>query len=70
MCATPIAAFGELYHDGLSLALVAGVGLRTVAHVMHTYPTQAEAIKMAANAYARASLSPFRAWLRRTWVNR
>ena len=37
--------------NGISLAMVAGIGLRTVARVIHTYPTQAEAIKMAADAY-------------------
>jgi hypothetical protein len=37
----------------ITLAIVAGVGLRTLAHVIHAYPTQAEAIRKAADAYAR-----------------
>lgn len=68
--ATVVARHAGEMINGLSLAMVAGVGLRTVAHVIHTYPTQAEAIKMAANAFARADRSPFLGWLRRKWVNR
>jgi pyruvate/2-oxoglutarate dehydrogenase complex dihydrolipoamide dehydrogenase (E3) component len=54
----------------ISLAMVAGIGLRTLASVIHAYPTQAEAIKMAADAYNRTRLSPRLAWLARTWLNR
>ncbi len=60
---------GEMI-NGISLAMVAGIGLRTVARVIHTYPTQAEAIKQAANAFTRTRLSPLLAWLLRKWVNR
>jgi pyruvate/2-oxoglutarate dehydrogenase complex dihydrolipoamide dehydrogenase (E3) component len=60
---------GEMI-NGISLAMVAGIGLRTVANVIHTYPTQAEAIKQAAHAFTRTHRSPFRAWLLRKWVNR
>ncbi len=60
---------GEMI-NGISLAMVAGIGLRTVAHVIHTYPTQAEAIRQAAIAYTRTRLTPFLAWLLRKWVNR
>ena len=60
---------GEMI-NGISLAMVAGIGLRTVAQVIHTYPTQAEAIRQAANAYTRTRLTPFVAWLLRKWVNR
>ena len=60
---------GEMI-NGISLAMVAGVGLRTVARVMHTYPTQAEAIKMAANNYTRTRLTPLLRWLLRKWVTR
>ena len=56
--------------NGLSLAMVAGIGLRTVARVIRTYPTQAEAIKTAANACMRTRHSPFLGWLLRKWVNR
>jgi pyruvate/2-oxoglutarate dehydrogenase complex dihydrolipoamide dehydrogenase (E3) component len=43
---------GEMLSE-ITLAIVAGVGLRTLAHVIHAYPTQAEAIRKAADAYAR-----------------
>ncbi|MBC7731183.1 MAG: FAD-containing oxidoreductase, partial [Bacteriovorax sp.] len=60
---------GEMI-NGISLAMVAGIGLGTVARVLHTYPTQAEAIRMAANSYVRTRLTPFLGWLARTWLNR
>ena len=60
---------GEMI-NGISLAMVAGIGLRTLARVIHTYPTQAEAIKKAAEADTRTRLSPFLAWLLRKWLNR
>ncbi len=50
--------------------MVAGIGLRTVAHVIHTYPTQAEAFRQAAIAYTRSRLTPFVAWVLRKWVDR
>jgi hypothetical protein len=37
----------------ITLAIVAGVGLRTLARVIHAYPTQAEAIRKAADACTR-----------------
>ncbi|MEO7064097.1 MAG: mercuric reductase [Dokdonella sp.] len=43
---------GEMISE-ITLAIVAGVGLRTLARVIHPYPTQAQAIKMAADAYDR-----------------
>ena len=60
---------GEMI-NGISLAMVAGIGLRTLATVIHAYPTQAEAIKMAADAYTRTRLSPVLRWLSRRWLNR
>ena len=56
--------------NGISLAMVAGIGLRTLARVIHAYPTQAGAIKMAADAYTRTRLSPALGWLARRWLNR
>ena len=49
------------------LAMVAGIGLRTVARVIHAYPTQAEAIKKAADAYNRTRLTPAIRSLLRRW---
>jgi len=60
---------GEMI-NGISLAMVAGIGLRTLARVIHAYPTQAEAIKKAADAYTRTRLSPLLGWLLRKWLNR
>lgn len=39
-------------------AIVGGIGLNTLSTVIHPYPTQAEAIKKAADAYRRTLLSP------------
>jgi pyruvate/2-oxoglutarate dehydrogenase complex dihydrolipoamide dehydrogenase (E3) component len=68
--ATVVARHAGEMINGISLAMVAGIGLRTVANVIHTYPTQAEAIKQAAHAFTRTHRSPFRAWLLRKWVDR
>jgi len=43
----------------ISLAIVGNIGLGTIANVIHSYPTQAEAIKRAADAYNRTRLTPF-----------
>ena len=60
---------GDMINE-ISLAMVAGIGLRTVARVLHAYPTQAEAVRQAANAYTRTRLSPRLGWLLRKWVTR
>jgi pyruvate/2-oxoglutarate dehydrogenase complex dihydrolipoamide dehydrogenase (E3) component len=57
---------GDMINE-ITLAMVAGVGLRTVARVIHAYPTQAEAIKKAADAYNRTRLTPTIRWLLRRW---
>lgn len=49
---------GEMISE-LSLAIVAGVGLKTLGGVIHPYPTQAEAIRQVADAYNRTRLTPF-----------
>ncbi|MGH7634600.1 MAG: FAD-containing oxidoreductase, partial [Gemmatimonadaceae bacterium] len=43
---------GEMLNE-LTLAMVAGIGLRTVARTIHSYGTQADGIKLAADAYER-----------------
>ncbi|MGV8917078.1 MAG: mercuric reductase [Pseudomonas sp.] len=48
---------GDMINE-ITLAMVAGVGLRTLALVIHAYPTQAEAIRKAADAYNRTRLPP------------
>jgi pyruvate/2-oxoglutarate dehydrogenase complex dihydrolipoamide dehydrogenase (E3) component len=42
----------------LSLAMVGGLGLGTIANVIHPYPTQAEAIRQVADEYNRTRLTP------------
>ena len=58
---------GEMINE-ITLAMVAGIGLRTLARVIHAYPTQAEAIKKAADAYNRTRLTPTVRWLLRRWL--
>ena len=58
---------GEMINE-ITLAMVAGIGLRTLARVIHAYPTQAEAIKKAADAYTRTRLTPAVKSLLRRWV--
>lgn len=48
---------GEMISE-ITLAMVAKVGLKTIANVIHPYPTQAEAIKQVADAYNRSRLTP------------
>ncbi|MEO7938466.1 MAG: FAD-dependent oxidoreductase, partial [Burkholderiaceae bacterium] len=60
---------GEMINE-ITLAMVAGIGLNTLASVIHAYPTQAEAIRMAANAYQRTRLTPFVSKLARWWIRR
>jgi pyruvate/2-oxoglutarate dehydrogenase complex dihydrolipoamide dehydrogenase (E3) component len=61
---------GEMLPE-LTLALTRGIGLGRLARVIHTYPTQAEAIRRLGDAYRRTRLTPrvrrlFAAWLRWT----
>ncbi|MEO6974173.1 MAG: mercuric reductase [Rhodoferax sp.] len=54
----------------ITLAMMAGIGLRALAQVVHAYPTQADAIRQAAEAYTRTRLTPrIRSRLRR-WLAR
>ena len=50
---------GEIINE-ITLAMVAGVGLGTLAQVIHPYPTQAAAIQQAAEAYLRTRPAPSR----------
>jgi len=49
---------GEMISE-ITLAMVGGMGLGTIAGVIHPYPTQAEAIKQVGDAYNRTRLTPF-----------
>jgi pyruvate/2-oxoglutarate dehydrogenase complex dihydrolipoamide dehydrogenase (E3) component len=66
--ATVVARHAGEMINGLSLAITSGIGLRSLARVIHTYPTQAEAIKMAADAYNRTRLTPTVKSLTRRWL--
>lgn len=48
---------GEMISE-ITLAIVGKQGLNTLSSVIHPYPTQAEAIKKAADAYRRTLLTP------------
>jgi pyruvate/2-oxoglutarate dehydrogenase complex dihydrolipoamide dehydrogenase (E3) component len=57
----------------LTVAMVGKVGLKTISRAIHPYPTQAEAIKKAADAYKRTLLTPrvfnlFSQWMK--WQRR
>src|SRR5512134_176291 len=49
---------GEMINE-ITLAMVGSIGLGALANVIHSYPTQAEAVKQAADAYNRTRLTPF-----------
>jgi hypothetical protein len=51
----------------LTLAINRGVGLGTIASVIHPYPTQAEAIKKIADAFNRTRLEPWAKRLSSKW---
>jgi pyruvate/2-oxoglutarate dehydrogenase complex dihydrolipoamide dehydrogenase (E3) component len=48
---------GEIISQSTT-AMVGGLGLKTLAQVIHPYPTQAEAIRKVADAYNRTRLTP------------
>ena len=61
---------GEMLPE-VSLAIANGIGLGKIANVIHSYPTQAEAIRKLGDAYNRTRLTPlvkkvFGWWL--TWT--
>ena len=60
---------GEMINS-ISLAMVTGVGLQTLAKVVHAYPTQGAAIRQAAEAYARTRFSPLRFGRAQRWWSR
>jgi pyruvate/2-oxoglutarate dehydrogenase complex dihydrolipoamide dehydrogenase (E3) component len=58
---------GEMINE-ITLAMVAGAGLGMVAKVIHSYPTQAEGIRKAADAYLRSRLTPTLKKLSSRWL--
>jgi pyruvate/2-oxoglutarate dehydrogenase complex dihydrolipoamide dehydrogenase (E3) component len=59
---------GEMISE-ISMAMSAGIGLAALARVNHPYPTQSQAIKIAATAYQATISSPIRKWLRKQWLS-
>jgi pyruvate/2-oxoglutarate dehydrogenase complex dihydrolipoamide dehydrogenase (E3) component len=58
---------GEMINE-ITLAMVAGIGLRTLSKVIHASPTQAEGIKNAADACNHARSRPTIRSRRRRWL--
>lgn len=58
---------GEMISE-ITLAMVNKIGLGKIASVIHPYPTQAEAIRKAADAYNRTRLTPFVKKLFSNWL--
>jgi len=58
---------GDMLNE-ITLAMVAGLGLKTLSTVIHPYPTQAEAIKRIADGYNRTRLTPTVKRLFTTWL--
>jgi pyruvate/2-oxoglutarate dehydrogenase complex dihydrolipoamide dehydrogenase (E3) component len=67
--ATVVARYAGEMINGISLAITAGIGLKAFAKVIHAYPTQAEAIRMAANAFDRARIVPFVQGIASRWFS-
>jgi pyruvate/2-oxoglutarate dehydrogenase complex dihydrolipoamide dehydrogenase (E3) component len=59
---------GEMISE-ISLAMSAGLGLAALARVNHPYPTQSQAIKIAADAYLATVRRPIRDWLCHRWLS-
>ncbi len=67
--ATVVARHAGEMINGISLAIGSGMGLSALSKVIHAYPTQAEAIRMAANAYERTRLTPMVRGLAGRWLS-
>ncbi len=58
---------GEMINE-ITLAIVGKIGLSRLSNVIHSYPTQAEAIRQTADAYNRTRLTPFVKGLFSRWL--
>jgi pyruvate/2-oxoglutarate dehydrogenase complex dihydrolipoamide dehydrogenase (E3) component len=58
---------GEMINE-ITLAMTANIGLGGIAGVIHSYPTQAEAIKQVGDAYNRTRLTPFLKRMLSKWL--
>lgn len=68
--ATVVAPHAGEMINGLSLAITSGIGLRGLARAIQAYPTQARAIRLAADAYNRTRLTPTLKALASRWLAR
>lgn len=66
--ATVVARHAGEMINGISLAITAGIGLKTFAKVIYAYPTQVEAIRMAADAFEESRLSPLAGYMAKRWL--
>ena len=58
---------GEMLPE-LTMAITQGIGLGRIARIIHTYPTQAEAIRKLGDQYNRTRLTPFVRGLFQRWL--
>ena len=66
--ATIVASHAGEMINCITCAINSGLGLRALAEVIHPYPTQASAIKMAADSYNRTRLTPVFKALAKRWL--
>ncbi len=59
---------GDLINE-ISLAMSAGLDLDALARANQPFPTQSQAIKMAAAAYMQSRPNALGAWLRTKWLS-
>ncbi|MFM8411403.1 MAG: FAD-containing oxidoreductase, partial [Alphaproteobacteria bacterium] len=50
------------------LAMTTGIGLGRLSAAIHAYPTRADAVRKAADAWQRTRLTPFTKRLLSTWI--
>ena len=58
---------GDMINE-LSAAIVNKIGLGSLANVIHSYPTQAEAVRQVGDMYTRTRLTPFVAKVFKLWL--
>jgi pyruvate/2-oxoglutarate dehydrogenase complex dihydrolipoamide dehydrogenase (E3) component len=68
--ATIVARDASEMINSVSLAMVAGIGLRGLSRVIHAYPTQGDGIRQAAEAYVGTLTTPRLLGVARRWLER
>ncbi|TJX79720.1 MAG: mercuric reductase, partial [Mesorhizobium sp.] len=66
--ATVVASHAGEMINAVTLAIRSGMGLHALADVIHPFPTQAQGIKMAGDAYRRTRLTSLRRRLAAHWL--